>query len=696
MENEDWDQLEDAASPQAAQSPAQAGGADWDSMPDSPTGHDDLTDEEIPAAFSGTSPATAMNRTVVDATDRLKLSMGNEEGNIQYLKKKFQDVQPIPGESGELAVMQDGQWYRVDPKNGDIRDPWELAKSYMKDPYELMSDVADTGPLGVGLAAGAAVPAALVAKAPLAIGAAIGAGSALLRTSLGRVVGTYDATPEQQVKDIAFETILNAAGTKIAVGVKPHASWVADKLDDVAKKFKDVVPQGLKEAGEAVANTPKAMFKKVFSALSVGEDNFDTMVQNPFKVKAYMKAFDKRAGGQTSTYHDMIGHDQLKRIRTFAEKSRETLSTIYGAMRNKILADVPDTFTSNTDDVLKQSYSDAISKGLAKIKVGDKWMEGAEAAEHIAKNGIASARFALKSQRELKEAIQASGEMGEQLGFLAQDAEAYGLVKQFYDRIGTFAGTKGLQGKAGAKQLLDLKKNLSDIAWSLENSEKAQAIPAVKSLFATSRVGMDNAINDGLNKAGKGAAFRQMNSTYAKLNEEFKPVLNALNRFQKTNDMSVFQQLQSAFVARPGKQAAKKFAIDAAIDAADAYGHKGLSTSLANDKLMLQVGEAAKAFNPLPRSGLQGTQAQAGMGLFAATQIAQQPALAAAIGIPIALSKPATAKLGAAMFRGLPILQQNAKDFLSSPQAIAAYTSAVLQAPQLRSEVENGLLGQIK
>lgn len=677
---------------------------------------DEITGEDIPVEFSGASPETAMNKSVVSAFDRFKLSMGNLEGNVKYLQSKFQDVKPIPNEPGELAVMAEGKWYRVDPKNGDIRDPWDLAKSYAKNPKELAGDLADLGPVGLGAGIAAAPAITGLAAGGSVVGAAAlaGAATAATRTSLGRIVGTYDATPEQQTKDIAFETMLNAGGTKVLAGVKPTASWVAKRLGNLSKAFKDTVddiaPEAVKatgrtvsKAGEASANLGKKAFKKVFAKFSVGEDNFDTAVQHPNKVASYMSRYDQRSGGKTSTYHDMIVQDQLKRVRYFAKNSRDTLTSIYGAMKAKVLSDVPNNFTANVDEILNTSYDDALKAGIGKIVVGEKELTGQAALDYVTEKGFAGAKFSLLSQKELAQTVKQTGQLGEQLGFLAQDKEAYDLVREFFNRIGVFSGAKNLGGKEGAKQLLDLKKNLSDISWSLVNSEKAQSVPAVKSLLDNSRTGMDKAIFNSLKSAGKGQTFTEMNATYSKLNSEFAPILSALNRYNKSGDLSAFQSLQSAFVARPGKQAARKFAIDAAIDAADAYGHRGLAKRLANDKLMFQVSEAARAFNPLPtQAGQFANSAGIGMGTYAAAT--GNVPLLGAIAASKTITSPTFAKGGVMLTQAMSKGQQwisslpksQLSQFMSNPEAMLKFTTAILQTPGIRSQVDQTLSQQIQ
>lgn len=702
--------------------------ADWGEPEElSLNAFDELTGEDIPLQFSGTSPNTAMNKTPLTALDRFKLSMGNEAGNIQYLKERFEDVQPILDKKGkpskELAVLKEGKWHRVDPINGEIADPWEKAKEYA------MDLTADAGPIGMALGAGAAIaaaPAALaaagmtgaaatagtIAGAAGSVGgaAAIAGATAAVRTSLGRVIGTYDATPAEQAWDIGFETLMNAAGQKFMLGVKPTASKVADKLAPLAAKFRDTVddltPDMIKSGASAVLNSPKNMFKHVMAAYSVGVDNFDMMVKHPFKVGALMKSVDSKVGGNVALYHDEIVKNQLNQVQNIASNSRSILSQIYGSMRNKILDSVDDKFVANLDDAVYSTYSDAVSKGFGKIVLDNgKELVGKDAAEHLALKGLHGAQFKLLSQKEMANAIKQGAELGDDLGVLAADTAAYKVVSEYYKSIGTFVGGASRTGKAGAKALLDFKKTASELSWSFSNSEKAQAVAGVKRIIDNSRTSIDKSIRQGLDRSGAGKAFDKMNATYSNLNKEFAPLLTAHQRYLKSGDQKVFESLLGSFLARPGKQASKRFAVDAAIDAAEEHGLKAISRNLANSKQMVQIGEAAKAFNPLKSSQMKAdglAASQAGMMAFAATS-ANMPLMLAVGGMQV-LRQPGVAKSAAALTQGMAKGQQwlatqspqMVDRFLSDPKAMQMFTNSIFSGPLQREQTEGMLMNMVQ
>ena len=110
---------------------------------------------------------------------------------------------------------------------------------------------------------------------------------------------------------------------------------------------------------------------------------------------------------------------------------------------------------------------------------------------------------------------------------------------------------------------------------------------------------------------------------------------------------------------------------------------------------MLQIAESAKAFNPLPSAVGQGANATgAGMAIYAAGT-GNLPLLGA-IGASKALTSSTTSKAGVmltqAMSKGQQWLSNLPKgqlaQFLDDPRATYMFTSAILQAPQIRSEAE--------
>lgn len=690
MANNDWQDVP-LESPGVSQ-PAPSAPEDWQDQPLVRT--DDMMATDVPLTFSGLSPETAMNKSVVTALDRLNMSTGNAQGNVEYLKKKFEDVKPI-GDSGDLAVLKEGNWFRVDPVNGEISDPWELTKEYMR-------DAADVAPMLASIPIGIlATPAAAGTAAVVGTAAALGAGIEATRTSLGRIVGTYDATPAEQAWDIGFEGLLNAAGAKIGAGVKPTAKWMSNHIDDLATAFKDTVepwvPNAAKSAASAVANSPMTMFKKVFANFSVGESNFDTMLENPKQTKALMSQLHSMSGGDVSSYHDEALRQQLGVVQNIAENSRKALTNIYGAMRNGILKNVPESFSVNLEDPVYGAYAKAVQNGLGVLQVGGKELSGKEAAEYIAKNGMKNTGFKMLSQEEMAKSIQMGAELDKGLGYLAQDKEAYTIMKDFYGRLGTFVGGQNRTGSEGAKALLDFKKVATDLSHSMANTEAARSTPQIRFLINEARASMDNSVFQEFKKHGIGDSFTKLNSTYSQLSDKFAPLLQAKAQYDKTGNLKTYEGLLNTFLARPGKNASSRFAVDDAIMAADSYGLKNTAKELMDDKVKIQVAEAAKAFNPIKPGLIKADMLGAsGAGMLSyGVMTGNVPLVAAAVGVN-ALRSPNMSRAAIATVQGLSkgqemlskIPKRELNALMSSPQAMNSFLLGVTQAPVIRDQAD--------
>lgn len=184
---------------------------------------------------------SAINESPVGLLDRLKISLGNTKGSVEYLKNSFQDA--TADSQGNLVVKDKGVWKRVDMDGVSNDDGWKAS--------EVLGDVADlAGDIIVGAGSfaggvGGAIAGGGVASVPGAIvGAAGGAGYAsAAKAAMGRLVGTYDATPEEVVKDIALDTVLGGVGEGVAIGAKalvgPAIKRGFSKITRAGEAFQD-------------------------------------------------------------------------------------------------------------------------------------------------------------------------------------------------------------------------------------------------------------------------------------------------------------------------------------------------------------------------------------------------------------------------------------------------------------------------
>ncbi len=690
---------------------------------------DPVTGEDIPLAFSGNSPETAMNKSIVSAADRARLSFGEGDaaGNIAFLKNRFADAKQIPDEHGkptkDLAVRQGNTWYRVDPDNGSILDPWKLARSYANDMGELKKDLADLTGMGVSAATQVGVTAALLAPAAIAGvatgGAALvpsvvaanalgGLAGAAVRTSLGRVIGTYDASIPEQASDLAFESLLNAAGAKIAMGTVPTAKWVAGRLGALSEAFKDAVEPMIaagnkklpidSSGGVDIASLPKTVWKKVMATASVGENSFDNMVEQPNSVGSIMSRLHDATGGKVQAYLDKAIGEQVDTIAGIAGKARQTVSDIYGNMRNKLLSKIPQNFSVNLEDSVYASYKDALEKGIGVLKVGEKTLKGPDAIEYLAKNGTGKASFRVLSPEEMQIQVAQGGKVGEGLGYLVANPEAHAAIDSFYTKLGKFAGGADRTGREGAKDLLDFKKLITDMAQTASNSPALENSYDARQIITQAKSAIDNNIFQSLKQSGTHNDFLSLNETYDTLSNQLSPLLRAQKRALGTDNRQAYEGLLNGFLSRPKPGAAAREAIDNVISIASEHGLDMHAMELSQMKNHVQLLEAAKDFNPLRPGVVKAAKIGASSAAIAAYAM-NHPGYAAALAFGQIVTSPQAAKASIAAVQALSqskqMLSQMSKKqletLMESPQALTSLTTGILRAPLVRQQADQQL-----
>lgn len=176
-----------------------------------------------------------LNESPVGVIDRLKLSFGNTKGSVAYLKSKFQDA--TVDSRGDLVVKDQGAWKRVDLDGLGDDEGWKVS--------EMLGDVADIGGdalVGAGGLAGAIGGGGIASVGTAAAGSGVAGG---IKNVLGRVAGTYDATPSEFVKDVLIDTAMGMAGEGIVLGGKafvgPALKRGFTKLSNLGEASQDIL-----------------------------------------------------------------------------------------------------------------------------------------------------------------------------------------------------------------------------------------------------------------------------------------------------------------------------------------------------------------------------------------------------------------------------------------------------------------------
>lgn len=212
------------------------------------------------------SPDQAIPMSPVEWGDRAKIQVGNRPGNLDLLKSRFQDASYDPKLG--LVIQDKGVWKQVDPSILDIKDPWEASK-------ELAKDISTKG-LDIAASVGAQIGASAV-LGPIAGAVAGGAGASYLRSSLGRLVGTYKPSSDtEEMADATVEALSNlaflGAGKAVkafAVGAEPKVEAMSQAMgkigDAVKERWGGVIPDLMAHTYSSVLHTTPEAAKRLLS-----------------------------------------------------------------------------------------------------------------------------------------------------------------------------------------------------------------------------------------------------------------------------------------------------------------------------------------------------------------------------------------------------------------------------------------------
>lgn len=565
---------------------------------------DKSTGEMRPFFADGTSPATPINESPVSGEDRLKLSLGNKQGSINYLKNKYEDAAVDP--KGNLVVKQEGLWKRVDAEGWGSGDAWSKTKEVLKDIVDVTPEVATvaaTLPI-VGTGAGAIA----------ASGAVTGAAGAI-RTSLGRLAGTYEATPEEQIADIGIESLLGLGGATFAAGVKPGFDVLKKGLGGLAKTF-GAMPEGIKKG-----------YAEVFGAMTgAGADNVERAFARGDAIANHIKTFAK-AGPTTDASIQLAREAQVDLTTQLLPTIRAGLTEMYENNLTKIASEVPDTAFFNprdfVDDVARNFQSAGI---LSKGKQG--FLE-------LPKNPL---DFAQAAKRSLDPNLTALADE------IAVDPTIYRAIKRSVEGVVNMPSksARGAKGLVASNEALKQVKSITGAA--IDAIGKGRNVPPkaasdfLLKLKGDTQAAMTNYVKRNAGETA-GLQFAKLSKDYADASNALRPALNASKKLMKNRSDEASQTFINRYLS--GEDVVTKKAIREAIGLLKNTS-KGRMIREIDDKI-LDI-EAARAFLPRTRDSFF----QFGAPIGVATGVAAgNPLIAATFGASAAMTSPRLAFRGA-------------------------------------------------
>lgn len=624
--------------------------------------------EALPEYANGLAPDAAINESPVSLEDRAKLSVGNTKGKLEFLNTHYGEARQT--ESGDFVVKtkKDGLWRRVDPEGLGDGDPWSITREVLGDAIDLVPMATNiASQIGIGVATAPLIPVTGGASVAATAGIAGAAGAALsgVETSLGRLVGTYSGSIEDQAKDAAIETLMSLGGTAVAAGIKPTAKYIAN---------------GLSKSAKVIAENPATRDVVSFiSGMNVkgGAKSVERLFDAPDDVANFMTKAAAGAKGADDAIN-LLKVDNVMDSKEIALKIRPALTEFFERGKAEVLSSVDSGFKVNFADDLAPMFKTLAEKGVASVDDAGK--------------------YTLKPFDKYVTDMQLAGKAGEMLN----DKASYDVVSEMFEEVQKYAKFGSQQGKAAAANFLDMRRNIFDLSFKLRTTaDDAGLAPAQRILSEIKDIG-DDAIyaKFKLKEPASSAMLGNTDNLYKKLNEEyhglikqFTPILNSVRSAQRGGDV-VYENLYNKLASDGGKNAVLKSGFDNAVDFLSAYSKSGYDVLKRYENIKSR--DAAMAFMPNLRPGLMtnlSIPAAVSSAAVGNVGVAAPIAIGAVVTSPKVNYKVVRGMLKAAgLVKSLPPAQRGM--LLKSADAMKALYQPIIERPVMERQLTSELLQQ--
>ena len=507
------------------------------------------TGDPRPIYANGLSPKTAIPTSPVSYATRLAMSFGNTKGSINKLKEHFDDA--IKLKDGSLAVKKEGLWYQVDPEGEGSGTFWQRSMEHLKDEADLTAGALKTA----GLVAFDLLTAPETGGASLLANGAVGAGLEGARTSFGRLLGTYDATPEEQIADAALEGAMNMvfmkAGSLTAKGVKgalqskvvkaTGSSLFKYGVKPTANAIGDLFQGSAKQLGRLSKGTIKTIADLYGHVTGAGDEELYDAFTMPTKVGGWIKRF--AAAGKTDTEAIDKGAQQLAgHIGKLAYRARAGLSGFYARGIDAIAKNIPGDFRFAPKEVVSPIFQKLTDEGFGSVN----------------KNG----EFVLRPLKVLQERATRSEAMNQ----IATNKDAYNMLADFIR-------TTNVQVNQGAKFGLKGLHLMRNVDQTIGNKIHQILVPkARKAGYHSAATLLDN-LHDQLDKGitdyvatnlrNKEAvtALKELKTNYKEMKRVLNPILDTIQQNKRLGDERGFASFMNRIFANRGRYPMEKGAL---------------------------------------------------------------------------------------------------------------------------------------
>lgn len=510
------------------------------------------------------SASEAVAISPVTLADRARLALGNEAGKVNYLKSKFQEVKYQP-DLNTVVVKNQGVWQQVDPEAWGEGNAWERSKEFLADLVDFGDVVPGLAAAGVGAAKGAAAGAAagpVGALAGGAAGAALGGGGAeAIRTSLGRLAGTYSATPEEQIKDIGYEALLNMGGEFVGPAVKlvgkaPGMAALGTALKNIGSKAsdvnKDIIAQSMgKLTGAGSIATRTAI------------DQTDEVVGHLNRARLGAKSVDDVVG--------RLKDEQFAEAWSMMEGAQGVLSRRYGELTNDLVNASGDFHKVDMAAVVNDSLDSLAQAGILQRKAVADSTGKVLSVKYLPMDETRAA--ALQSHNVPAQVMVP--ELQRKVMQITRSIEAMG-------KLGT------AQGPEAAKRLLTLRKSINQIAEQVRTKDMP---PAFDRVVTQMQQAVGGRVGGEFSKAGLAPQYAATSDLYKKFGDTVAEVTK-MSGERNGPELFLNRIVSQANTNRTFKGFAQ--------DLSDLYGKDGPGML----QSIYQKNAAERFSDYLPRSGL--------------------------------------------------------------------------------------------
>ena len=528
----------------------------------------DTTGDVVPAWANGQNPETAIGKSPLSLTDRALFSLtGNKKGIESKLREKFEDVAQDPSNPNSFVVKDNGVWKKVDPEN----DAWETTKNLTKMGFratvpglagpllgaasdseqETFGDLADISKeLGI---AGASIAAAiatggtsLLAQSAAQVGVA--GGLAAMETSMGRAIGTYEATPEEQLQDIGTEMLYATAGEVAGAGVRLTAAAAKPLFQKLAAKT------------GAAASFTNGLLKDALSGLWGVDEKYITRAFDPSGAKRVGRIVDQVAQGGISASEASyrLAEKQINITEKVMTQMDNGINDLWKTGMDDVAKMLPKSgFKLKPAEVFADAYKAGLDDGILRLErpvvkmAGDKvvgkslkTLTGAEALAAIEANKGQLPRGWRVAVQSREAAMRTAAQAGKSVPLHADPRNYKEVAGLFKNTVMLGNELPELAGKEGFEKASNLLSQLKRSTYSLKNRAGREGLVEASNYSARLASAYDTGFEGVLSRMGADDSLKAFQSTKKNFSQaltktqELQPLWESFKKTKNRNELA--------------------------------------------------------------------------------------------------------------------------------------------------------------